>query len=211
MHFLLCELENALAKPGCPICRKIRESENTFFAWFGVEYFHDFRMHEMLSNGGFCARHAEHLLSAGPLLSEAFRYITVRRKQFLLDFAARAASPPAAWLARLKPLSALRAYLFRRAKKALLPTKPCPACAAAEDTRRLFIKVLTTFLVHEPNRLKYRQNPGLCWRHLQDVLNAAPELPVILFLLDCHREQYQKKGQESEVRSQKGENIQNPS
>ena len=76
---LLGSSEDLLSVPGCPACRYVAESSETYLTWFALERHADPDvLRQLRASGGMCARHTRRLLSqpgAAPRLTAVYRYV----------------------------------------------------------------------------------------------------------------------------------------
>lgn len=175
------QLQEIIARQGCPICGLIQNAVYGYLDTLLWESSTDLNMHAILTASlGFCGRHSRQLLTfGGQRLAAAVveRTSLLAAMQRLPDLAA-AAGPPAPWY-RLRPLQPKPQV--QAAQAGLIDSvQPCPACVreAAEEGRGI-----TVLLAH----LDEFSGPlldagGLCLPHFVQATRAAapPKRAVLL-------------------------------
>lgn len=155
----IVKLEEALSKPGCPICRLKHESAQRSASTFLYENTLDPELRsQIMADHGFCSEHslllaAIEMSSDGPTLGinsiyEQLSRVTAREL--------RQRKPPAqAWLGRF----------HRSAAPAIIQ---CPLCAIGAGTETDMTEILFEEIEKEPEKwLKvYSGSDGLCYTHL---------------------------------------------
>jgi len=143
-------LREALAAPGCPLCRLVRIGEERWLSTLLYELSGDPLTHgELARTGGFCREHAR--LLAGLV-----------ERQALLT--------PAA-VARL--YETVVGALLVKPRRLAGPAQGCPACRYREGLVSHHAGVLARFLVGEEGRAAYRSSAGLCLPHFRLVASRA--------------------------------------
>lgn len=157
IHFLAYDLVEALALPGCPLCRAVRADEERWMRSFWREgrAGRDARL-AFYDGGGFCGRHAWllHRVSSEEGSGAA-----------IADVYGALADRDLAWL---------DAQLARRRPPAALDRgAPCSACVAAADavSRKAFF--LVELVGSREARRRYVESDGLCFPHLARAVEEA--------------------------------------
>lgn len=136
---LLGSSAGLLTVPGCPACRYLAESSDTYLAWFALEGHSDpDALHRVCASRGMCARHTRRLLAqpgAAFRMTAVYRYVIAAVAR---DLAAGAAPQPSGCLA-------------------------CEQEARAED--RVLSALLENFTAEA--RGQYEEHGGLCLPHLR--------------------------------------------
>jgi hypothetical protein len=179
------ELMDALAEPGCAVCRLSAASADKHvesLLWEGVN---DPERREVLRRAqGFCHSHAWSLVRTGASLGSAIMMRDLLQNALgamadAVDEAAHGAAHGAERPGLLRRV--YRTLTRRRARRAtaslvsrLEPQVACPACAWAEKIERIYVDTLVSSLLEEPgipDALK--ASDGLCLPHLRQALARA--------------------------------------
>jgi len=168
----LVHLEEALKKPGCPICRLGDEAARRSVDSFLWENVNDPESRRPLQEAyGFCPEHTRLLVatemeSSGVLLGVNMIYESLAR-QAMRDLQKGGSLQPApkgmwGWLERL-----------RRRPAAPPPAPTCPLCRIVEEVQaNALITLLEDLTLHaEHARPLYHQADGLCLPHLRQALH----------------------------------------
>lgn len=145
------ELEEALGRPGCPVCLLVRRAEERWVWTLLHEHSGDVEIHQALAeSGGLCADHAQLVerVVAGRQLASA-------------DAAARL---------YLTVVGAARKKLTERRRA--VPVPRCPLCRRSEQTARHVAGMLAAALKESSWREAYEASEGLCLRHLEGCLSV---------------------------------------
>jgi hypothetical protein len=171
------EIVEALAQPGCPLCRAVAIDDRRLVDSFRREGRQDRRARTaFFTAGGFCQRHAWllHRLAAA-------------------EEAGAAIADLYGWLADedLRSLERVKKTLARRGgnrkRSGLERRARCPACrardAASERKVHFFVQALDQPRVRE----RYRRSDGVCYSHLSAAVGQAlanDDRPTAEFLLE---------------------------
>ena len=185
------ELHDALAQPGCAVCRLGAASADKHvesLLWEGVN--DPERREELRRAQGFCHKHAWSLVRTGASLGSAIMM------HDLLENALRAMDDAACEARR--PWSLRRVYqnLKRRRPRRMTvglvtrlePQVACPACAWADKIERIYVDSLVINLLDEDGLLAALQaSDGLCLPHLRQALVRARGWTVRRALMAAQR------------------------
>jgi hypothetical protein len=184
---LVSDFKVALRRPGCPLCRLLRESDHRYLKVFLREGKDDGRMLlRLLGSWGLCARHAAALVRLEPvergdglgtatlydwLLDQARRRLDDLRRD--LDADGFAGSPLRGNRRNSRNRKRIHKLISRLARKA-----PCPACESQRQyvpyTTEAFVRALEPAAGLPQIREMYLVSDGLCIPHWQ----AVRELPA---------------------------------
>lgn len=150
-------LEEALAQPGCPLCRLVGKTELHYFEAFFYENVNDPGVHrELLASRGFCHEHTW-TIPAASVTNQSPTGVAIVYERFLTDLRRNAASDA-------------------QLQRWLDPDAPCPVCRVRGDTTRSYLT--------EYARLAAERPPGgadgagvLCQPHLGAL--AAHTAPAV--------------------------------
>ena len=141
------EVREALAEPGCAVCRLSLRSVSRFIRSIAYEQVNDLDLRQQLRGaGGFCNRHAyQWLEEARSVLGTALIYRDVVNSS-LADLSGRG----------------------RRRSGILGGSKPparCPVCAAQHEAESRYLDTLLAVIEAEPSLLE--SSTGACRHHVQ--------------------------------------------
>lgn len=168
------DLRDALAQPGCAVCRLKADSADRFLDGLLYESVNDPRVrHEVSQARGFCHLHAWGLVRAGRSLGVAILLRDVLRRTCADLERATFRAPALLSVRRVQEAldarqpSAATAELVAR----LEPQAPCPACVWAEKMEDIYVEGLLKHLLGEGGLLAaYESSDGLCLPHLRQAL-----------------------------------------
>jgi hypothetical protein len=179
---LVSELKQALRRPGCPLCRVLRNADLHYLRVFLREGKHDGRMLlRLLGSWGLCARHASGLVHLEPVergdglgTGTLYDWLLDQARRRLEDLRGHLATDDRAgslqWGRRRNPRQRVQQALRR-----LGPTIPCPACEAhqryAEYVVGGFVRGLEPAARLPAIQEMYLASEGLCLPHWQAVLS----------------------------------------
>ena len=185
-HTPFFELVDAQHKAGCPICRLIYRATSHYIDGLLYEAVLDPAVRTKLKRSrGFCAAHVEVLRSkAGRSLGIALIYRDVIRT--LLE---------ATESSRFQSVNRRTWPFGRPAEKAALVSKleahePCPVCAIAEQTKKMYIEILLAHLDDERLSKAYVEGEGLCLEHFLLAIQDAPDEPTFERLVRPQADRY---------------------
>jgi hypothetical protein len=163
-------LDEALALPGCPVCRMVVQRVAQTLESIQDELVLDPAYREQVDAAwGFCAVHAQQWLDEAQPLSTAIIYEAVLgRVSRELD--------------RVAPARAGRGSLRGRlsgargggACAALVESRACPLCVARAEQERQIVAHVLEELRSESFRERYLASDGLCVTHVNLALCAGP-------------------------------------
>ena len=143
-------LRRALTRPGCPICRLVRESEERWIWTLLYEYTGDPRTHASFSRSfGLCSHHGQLMRR----VVEGRRLMTPSGVARLYETAVRELKSQLAFPARVRD--------------------GCPLCSYAARTADRHAYFLARLLDGEEWRAAFSHSQGLCWPHLRALLPHA--------------------------------------
>jgi len=185
------DLRDALALPGCPICRVSAEAINRYLDGLIYEKVNDPGLRAALRDArGFCQRHAWGLDRHGAALGAAIMMRDVVRtlQKALAD--ARFRSVPLFSLTRVQ--ETLDAQQPRSSTlevvAALGPQAPCPICAyEAEVEGGLMVSFLENLQGEEGLLAAYRASSGFCLSHFRQVIARVSDEAVYGAIVEAHQ------------------------
>ena len=185
------DLRDALALPGCAVCRLKADAADRFLDSLLWESVNDpGRRFEIRQARGFCHAHAWSLVRTSASLGVAIIARDVLQSTLTaLESGAFQASPP---------------WSVRRVHEALAPTQPsaataelvaqlepqatCPACVWAEKMERVYLGELLSHLLGEDGLLAdYQSSDGLCLPHFRQALTRVRDERVFEALVNAQR------------------------
>ncbi len=177
----ISKLEDALRRPGCPVCRLAKDAASRAIDAFLWEHVTDpVSRQPIIDAYGFCQEHTRMLVaiemaSSGPVLGVNMIYEQLAR-QVSRDLGSPRAqvSLPARLLQRL----AARLGWKHAAGRGVLPAKSgCPACASVVSADANHLMVLFEVIERDSDQLRelYQAADGLCFTHLRLGLGEAGE------------------------------------
>lgn len=166
-------LDEALALPGCPVCRLVLQRVSQSLESIQDELVLDPDYREKIDGAwGFCNVHAQQWLDEAQPLSTAIIYEAV------LGRVSRE-------LERLSPGRAGRGGQLRsrlpgaqngnRTCSMLVESRVCPLCGVREEQERLVVIHLLEELRGASFRERYRESDGLCVSHVNLALCVGPD------------------------------------
>lgn len=159
------DLLEALAQPGCAVCRLVARDVDRYTDALLYEYTNEYHVHQGVRAGrGFCGLHTEKLLQArGSALGIAILL------EAALDEMLQVALPPPSALARLFNAPA------RSAAEALEPDGPCVICAHLLDAEARCVGVFVDNIRDPAVMAAYVASGGFCLPHMRQALRAIPD------------------------------------
>jgi hypothetical protein len=143
-HITYHDLRDALAEPGCPLCRRVARAVDRYLRALLYESVNDPEVREGLrASQGFCRQHAWQVQRRASPLSIAILWRDLLSQEL-------APEPSANRRARL-----------------------CPACAVAAEAERGHLAALAEHLEAGSLRDEFAASAGLCLPHLRAALRAA--------------------------------------
>lgn len=160
------DLLEALAQPGCAVCRLVARDVDRYSDALLYEYTNEYHVHQGVRAGrGFCGLHMEKLLKArGSALGIAVLL------EAALDEMLQVALPPPSTLARLFSTPA------RSAAEALEPDGPCIICAQLLNAEARCVGVFVDNIGESALVEAYAASGGFCLPHVRQVLRAIPDV-----------------------------------
>lgn len=157
-------LMEALAQPGCAMCRLSLVSLKRYFDHLTFEFVNDFTIRDAIrSSWGFCAAHGEMLLEKQDALGTAIIYRDVL-KEIANQLKVPANDAGSGFLAR---------FLKKKPEAAAGRDSDCPACVTARQTADSYLTLLLKSFETEETKERFSGSSGLCVLHFERAL----ELP----------------------------------
>jgi hypothetical protein len=175
-------LKEALRKPGCPLCRMLRDADRYYLKVFLREGKYDGRMLlRLLDSWGLCAGHAGALVYMEPV-EHGDGLGTGTLYEWLLDQARNR-------LGDRRCIDRLYGWLLDDLASGPGPRDPCPACEAAEQYERASLGALRD-LLHplsgDPKlRAQVESGEGLCREHQVRAASRLEEGESLRLLVDA--------------------------
>ena len=198
------DLRDAMAQPGCPVCRLNADAVARHLDGLLWESVNDTGVRQDIRQArGFCQQHAWLLVEGGSSLGAVIIMRDVMQSVLRVLEAARFQDATSSLRQRaqdmLSPGHGAPANTDLVAE--LGPQAPCPACAQAETIEGILISTLAECLVGENGLLEaYRASEGLCLQHLRQVLAQAHAPALFEILIDVQRTVWERLiGQLSEI------------
>ena len=190
------DLRDALAQPGCVVCRLKANSADRFLDSLLWECVTDpDKRQDIRQARGFCREHAWRLARAGAALGVAIILRDVLQDALrTMDKATFQATPP--WSLRrvyetLDPRqqAAATAVLVSQ----LEPQITCLACGWAEKMERIYLQVLVSHLLGEEGLLAaYEPSDGLCLPHFRQALALVRDERVFEALIGAQQATWER-------------------
>ncbi len=182
------ELKEALAQPGCPLCRLVERTERRYLSSFLHENVLDVGLREALRAArGFCPRHTrmlyeieqdeyhDHMGTA--IVHEDLLGRVVAVLERYLGGDGTSGEPGGRqqrgsgqwWLPFRRPAAHRGGELVA----AFTPAGVCPACAHVASMEEIYVHEVVVHLEDEDFLARLRGSPGLCLPHFLKVVQAA--------------------------------------
>ncbi|HUX78049.1 MAG TPA: DUF6062 family protein [Anaerolineae bacterium] len=186
------DLRDALAQPGCAVCRLKADAVDRFLDGLLWESVNDpGRRREIRQARGFCHRHAWSLVRVSASLGVAIITRDVLQSALAATESAtfQATSP---WSMRRvrealdprQPAAAATAELVAR----LEPQAACPACVWAEKMEGVYLSEFVNHLLGQDGLLAdYESSDGLCLPHFRQALARVRDERVFEALVNAQR------------------------
>ena len=184
--FMFNDLLNACRQPGCPVCGLTAQAVKHYLEALFYEFVNDPGSRDvLLNNYGFCAEHAGLLLRTR--IADALGASIVYRniiKRILEDFL-RPSGASTAYTIPIRPREHLR--FIGKLIGAPNTARRCPACGQRDAASERALAGLSKSLSNKELQLAYQGSDGLCFPHLNRLLELTPSPDDIKFLLDLTR------------------------
>jgi len=174
---LVGDMEEALGKAGCPICRMLTRSQRHYLWNFLFEGVMDaVSRNRVLEAWGFCPDHTWMLAEieeeawSGKHLGTGILYEALTER--LLES-----------IARTTQGRSLTPTTLAALKDALTPRKPCRACELRATSTETYLARFVEELAREDFRERVRQSEGLCLPHLSDAFRRMSNESDRIFLI----------------------------
>ena len=175
------DLRDAMAQPGCPVCRLKADAVDRFIDTLLWENVNDpGARRDIRQARGFCHQHAWELIQGGAssgsviILRDVVQHVLA-----VLENARLEPAMPVPFFRRTQPAAAAEMAAE------LAPQVPCPVCARAEMAESISITTLIEGLPGESGLLEaYRASEGLCLPHLRRALSTARDPAVAAALVE---------------------------
>ncbi|MGQ9584282.1 MAG: DUF6062 family protein [Anaerolineae bacterium] len=190
------DLREALAQPGCAICRlKARCAEKSAEILLWEQVNDPGVRHNVRQARGFCREHAWALVRWGASLGVAILLRDVL--QDALQDLKEVEFQPSSSLSLRRAQEALNrdrpSAATAEAVERLAPGAPCPICLQAETMERIYLSTLADHLLGEEGLLaSYQASEGLCFPHFRMVLGFVREESVFEALVAAQKRIWQR-------------------
>ena len=190
------DLRDALALPGCPVCRLAADDARRYLDGLLWEQVTDPGIRAKVRRArGFCRDHARGLDHAGASLGAAILMQDILQHALSTLERARFQTPPPLSRRRVQetldpaqPSSATAELV-----DALTPEEPCPACARAREMEAIYLDSLVEQLLVKGGLLPaYRGSAGLCLPHFRMALARVREPAIFRALVEAQRGVWQE-------------------
>lgn len=190
------ELGDALAQPGCAICRLNAGTAEQFVDGLLWENVNDPGVRARIRQAqGFCHKHSSILIRPGASSGVAILMHDVLKSVLLLMEGARFEALPALSLRRAqehfnpRQPAAATADLVSR----LTPSAKCPACVHVEAMEHIYLSTLVEHLLGPENLLPaYQTSDGLCLTHFRQALSRIRDKAVLDSIIDTQQAIWQQ-------------------
>jgi len=190
------DLRDALAEPGCPVCRLASRAAERYLDGLLWESVNDPGLrHRVRASLGFCHEHGWGLVRPGASLGVAILMHDVLRTVLKEMSGARFDALPALSLRRAHETldpgqpSAATANLV----DGLTPRAECPACAQAHEVEDTCLSTLIEHLLGENGLLSaYEASDGLCLPHFRQALARIRDESLFESLVMAQRSIWQR-------------------
>ena len=190
------DVRDALAQPGCPVCRLKARSEERYLDALLWENVNDPGIRDHVRRArGFCHEHAWQLIRPAASLGVAILHRDVLRTLLeILDGGKFQARP---FLSLQRAHEALDAEQPAAATADLVarltPQTPCPACKQGEVMETIYLDTLLGELTGEDGlRAEYEASAGLCLPHLRQGLERLRDEAVFDALVSAQQAIWQR-------------------
>ena len=177
-------LHDALAKPGCAICRLEREHVQRYLDGFMYEDVTDVQLRaKMRAAQGFCHEHCVQAIRVRDSLGLAIIYqdiLSTVNKQ-MGDAMSSPRLPSPGLLRRNPPAGA-------RVARQITAQRSCPACAVRDEMTHVALETLMQNVTESLLGPIFQTSDGLCLPHLRRALAQAGEAAAIKTLVDRQSE-----------------------
>ncbi|GAB4550557.1 MAG: hypothetical protein Kow0063_45050 [Anaerolineae bacterium] len=185
------DLRDALAQPGCAVCRLTAEATARYLDSLLWENVNDPGVrHDIRQARGFCHEHAWGLVRDGASLGVAIIMRDVLQEVLAILKEGKFQALPTLSLRRTQEVldssqpAAATAGLVRQ----LSPQSPCPACVQARTMENIYLSTLVEQLLGEDGLLAaYRASEGLCLPHFRQALARVRDETIFEALVNAQR------------------------
>ena len=176
----IVKLEEAMKKPGCPICRIQHEEAARAVETLLWELTNEPDIRKPINDAyGFCPTHAQMLvakemMTSGPTLGVNIIYSLLAKK---VSGELKKIDPKGKSVSSSMKKLADHLYAGGRSAHLLTPSGRCPLCVTAEETGSNHLAALFEELNTENIKFKeaYQRSSGLCLTHLRSGLETQME------------------------------------
>ncbi|MCA9860980.1 MAG: hypothetical protein KC438_14720 [Thermomicrobiales bacterium] len=175
-HQRMIYLDDALALPGCPVCRMTLQRVAQTLASIEAELVLDPTWREQVDSAwGFCNLHARQWLDQAQPLSTAIIYEAVLgRITRQLEQRLPSRAGPGNVRSRIAGMRSGGAQ-----REVLVAPGVCPLCRTRDEQERQIVVHLLRELKSDVMRTRYAASDGLCVVHLDLALATSPEPEVL--------------------------------
>lgn len=183
-HTPFFEVIEALAQPGCCVCRLVERRVVRLLESFTYEQINDIEVRdELRAARGFCAHHArQYVRMPGTVLGAAIVYADVLaaiRRELADETGSRRGGEADGLLGGFLRTGRRRSGQHRRG---------CLACREAADAARGYLNLILEHLRDADFRERYLRSGGLCLPHLEVALDRARPEPAETLLQAANRQ-----------------------
>jgi hypothetical protein len=183
------ELKDALALPGCGLCRIGEGAARRYLRFLLHESVNDVAVRaRLIAAWGFCRRHAWHFLRfEAESMHDGLSTATLG--EGLIEAVQHALGTSPAPHGNGRPGKRERRRRLQALRQALAPQAGCPACDQQRQAETYSVSVLTKLLTDVAWRERVATSEGLCVPHLRLAVTEAESEAIdqIDWLLDDHR------------------------
>jgi hypothetical protein len=190
-HTVYFEVQDALAEPGCALCRLALRSLHNYFDSMVYESVNDPGIRDDIRAAhGFCEVHGRMLREAHDALGTAIIHRDVLRA---LDEELSGTPYTAPSIGERLAHALLGNEGANHGNgRPLAPKQPCPACAHRASTDQVYVSALMQHLTEAELLPLFQKSAGLCQPHLRLAIRAAPDTATFERLQAAQRAIWQR-------------------
>lgn len=143
-HLMFFQLREAMASPGCPVCRQADAAVDSAIGSLLHELVNDLAVRaRLVESSGLCHEHAWRLVGHTDALGTALLH-----RELVVRLRGRVQAGPRSW-----------------AERGERGRRPCPMCETRDDSAGRAIETLLAHIGEEPLRDAFAASDGLCAAH----------------------------------------------
>ena len=180
------ELRDALAQPGCAICRLAARTAARQLDIISYESVNDIELRAKLRESrGFCRKHFWQFLeeTRDPLGTALVAKDVINTLATMIELPGLKRGITAA-IQDLVIGRRRRSTTSSLSSEWLAPTRRCVICVAAEETELTYLELLVGRLTEPTFAAAWNTSEALCWPHLARTLQLSPSEAALDLLLD---------------------------